>query len=152
MNMTDFDDLLEQKGSAALEARNTSPSVIGTSITAAEIRERISASLYSQLSDDLDENTIRASERAAVHVSAIYSRLGKPVDLDNTITREVVILFTIYEMHLSLGNEKAGREYRIKAKDMIVASLGTYPESEKPQQEKPAIGALTVPARKDYPL
>lgn len=152
MGMTDFDDLLEQKGSAAVEVNSSVRTVTGSSISAAEIRDRLSATLYEQLSDGSDETTLRASERAVIHVSAILSRLGKSLNLDDQVIREVSILFTIYEMHLSLGNEKEGREYRVKAKDLLIASFGAYPEADKPQQDKPAIGAITVPARKDYPL
>ncbi len=151
MELTVFDDLLDSRGSAATKAYTASPLVSGAPITAQEIKARLSARLYDQLSDGADETVVRASERAVLHASAIYSRLGFALNLDDPVSREVVTLFTIYEMHLALGNEEAGREYRLKAKDMIIAAYGEYPEAEKPVSEKPVIGAITIPGKKDWP-
>lgn len=151
MELTGFDDLLDSRGSAATRAYRTNPAVSGAPITAAEIKDRLSDRLYDQLSEGTDETVIRASERAVLHVAAIYSRLGLSLNLDDPVSREVAILFTVYELHLSLGNEEAGREYRLKAKDMIIAAYGEYPEAEKPVSDKPAIGAITVPSKKDWP-
>lgn len=151
MELTGFDDLLESRGSAATKAYTTTPAVSGAPITADEIKDRLSSRLYDQLSDGTDETVIRASERAVLHVAAIYSRLGLTLNLDDPVSREVATLFTVYELHLALGNEEAGREYRLKAKDMIIAAYGDYPEAEKPVSEKPAIGAITVPGKKDWP-
>lgn len=151
MELTGFDDLLQSKGTAGTKAYSQAPAVTGAPITAVEIQARLSNRLYDQLSEDSTDTVIRASERAALHVSAIYGRLGLQLNLDDPVSREVVILYTIYEMHLALGNEVAGREYRLKAKDLIVAAYGEYPEAEKPATERPSIGALTVSAKKELP-
>ncbi len=151
MPMTDFDDLLEQKGTAVVSSRSVSPAASGSVITPDEVRSRLSVQLYEQLSDGSDDTVIRASERAVIHVSAIFGRLGQALNLDLPVAREVALLFTVYELHMALGNEEAGREYRIKAKDLIVSSLGDYPEAANPAADKPAVGAITVPARRVYP-
>jgi hypothetical protein len=149
--MTDFDDLLEQKGTAVVSSSSIFPMVSGVPISPDEVRSRLSVQLYDQLSDGADESVVRASERAVIHVSAIFGRLGQALDLDQPVAREVALLFTVYELHMALGNEEAGREYRIKAKDLIVSSLGDYPEAANPTADKPAVGAITVPARRTYP-
>lgn len=151
MKLTDFDDLLVQKGSAGVRGYEQAPAVVGPAITVAEVKDRLSARLYEQLSDGSDGVVSKAIQRALARGSAIYARLGRVLNLDVSIDREVTILLTIYELHLSLGNAEAGREYRIHAKDLIVATYGNYPEAEKPLEEKPALGALTVSERKDWP-
>ncbi len=154
MDVTDFDDLMQQKGSAATKTTTINPiigSSIGSPITAEEIAEQLTPRLYAQLADPDDDAVIRASERAALHVAAIFSRFGVPLNLDNQMHREIVKNYTIYELHLALGNEEAGKEYRLKAKDYIVALFGEYPEAGSPLSDKPVLGALTVPAQKEYP-
>ncbi len=151
MRLTDFDDLLGQEGSAGVRGYEQVPAVVGTPVTAAEIKDRLSTRLYEQLADGSEDRVTIAMQRAVVRASAVYARLGRVLNLDVSIDREVAILLTIYELHLSLGNAEAGREYRIHAKDLIVATYGNYPEAEKPLEEKPALGALTVPKRKDWP-
>lgn len=151
MEKTGFDDLLEQKGSAATESSSTAYSAAtGTAIAPTEVATRLSPSLYAQLSDGNENTVIRASERAIIHIGTILARLGKRVDLDDPVTREIVLLFTIYELHMALGHEEAGREYRIKAKDLIVAGFGSYPEAAK-EEMGAAMGAITVPKRKLFP-
>jgi hypothetical protein len=151
MELTDFDDLLQSRGTAGTKAYAQSPVITGSPITAEEVQARLSPRLYDQLSEGSPDTVVRASERAVLHVSAIYSRLGLALNIDDPVSREVTTLFTIYELHLALGNEEAGREYRLKAKDLIIAAYGEYPEAEKPATERPALGALTVPARRDWP-
>lgn len=151
MELTEFDDLLHSKGTAGTNAYAQSPAVIGTPITANEVQARLSSRLYDQLSEGSSDTVVRASERAVLHVAAIFGRLGLALNLDDPVGREIATLFTIYELHLALGNEEAGREYRLKAKDLIIAAYGEYPEAEKPATESPALGALTIPARRDWP-
>lgn len=151
MPVTEFDDLLEQKGSGAVQARSVVPLVIGTPIDPVEIQNRLSVQLYDQLADGAEAAVIRAAERASIHVAAIFGRLGKVLNLDDQVSREVALLFTIYEMHLALGHEESGREYRIKAKDLIIAAFGDYPEADKPVTDKVAAGAITIPARRAFP-
>jgi len=151
MPMTDFDDLMVQKGSSALIARSKDPSVVGIPIQPSEIRSRLSERLYLQLSNGDDATVVRAAERASIHLSAIFGRLGRTVSLDLPIDREIAVLFTIYEMHVSLGMYEAGKECRVKAKDLIVATYGDFPEAEKPLADKVAAGAITVSARRPFP-
>lgn len=150
MRATSFDDLLVQKGTASTERISTAPRVLGSPIDASEVAERLSAPLYEQLSDGDDASTLRSVARAEIHASAILGRLGFDLDLDAKVIREIVLLLSIYEMHLALGREEAGREYRLKAKDMIIAAYGAYPEAEKNEGGAP-VAAITVPRRKPYP-
>jgi len=151
MELTGFDDLLQSRGTAGTKAYAQNPAVTGAPITADEVQARLSSRLYDQLSEGSSDTVVRASERAVLHVAAIFGRLGLALNLDDPVGREVATLFTIYELHLALGNEEAGREYRLKAKDLIIAAYGEYPEAEKPATESPALGALTIPARRDWP-
>jgi hypothetical protein len=65
--------------------------------------------------------------------------------------REIVLAMTIYELHLALGHEEAGREYRIKAKDLIVAAFGDYPEAGSGQEAKIPAMAVKTARRKAFP-
>lgn len=102
----------------------------GNPVTAGEVQNRLSASLYKQLSEDSHNTTVRAIERAQVSSGAIFHNLNVAFDLDNQIVREIVLILTVYEMHIALGHEEAGREYRIQAKNIITAAFGRYPDSE----------------------
>ena len=150
MRDTDFDDLLEPKGTAVSTPGTVPYQVKGQPIGASDIKPRMADFQYKTLSRSDDTNIIRASERACVHLGAVFARLGQALDLDNPVHREVTCLWTIYELHLALGHEEAGREWRIKAKDLIIASLGAYPESGQPQEGSPAIGAIAVPRPRRY--
>jgi len=151
INRTEFDELLEEKGSAVTEQVSTAYApASGTPITPAEVSGRLSPALYAQLSEGSESTVIRASERAGIHVGTILSRLGRETDLDDPVTREIVLLFTVYELHMALGHEEAGREYRLKAKDLIVSGFGSFPEAEKQESGSP-VGAVTVPKRKPFP-
>lgn len=102
----------------------------GTAIKADEIRDRLSASLYKQLSESNDDTTLRAVIRAQVHAGAVFRFLSVPFNLDDKIVREIVLLYTVYELHIALGHEEAGREYRMLAKNLIIAAYGKFPDSE----------------------
>jgi hypothetical protein len=52
---------------------------------------------------------------------------------------------------MGLGHEEAGRKYRIKAKDLIIAALGGYPETGSTQEAKVPAGAVVRPRRSQYP-
>lgn len=150
MEVTGFDDLLEQKGSAATLSGAAAPSSTGTPIDPTEVSARLSAGLYAQLSEKSDETVVRASERAVIHVGAILGKLGKALNLDDPTAREIVLLFTVWELHMALGHEEAGREYRIKGRDLIVAAYGAFPETERPESGA-AVAAITVPKRRAFP-
>jgi hypothetical protein len=101
----------------------------GTAIKADEIRDRLSVSLYKQLSESSDDTTLRAVLRAQIHAGAIFRFLNVSFDLDDKVVREIVLLYTVYELHIALGHEEAGREYRILAKNLIIAAYGKFPNA-----------------------
>jgi DNA gyrase/topoisomerase IV subunit B len=150
---TDFDDLVEsrERETASTASRSSSYRVTGSAITADEVKARLAEALYTQLEDGSAANVIRASERAVIHVGAIAARLGKILNLDDTVEREIVLNFTIYELHMALGHEEAGKEYRLKAKDLIIAAWGGYPEADKETGASVPLGAVTTEKRKPYP-
>jgi hypothetical protein len=152
MRTTDFDDLLEQRSAAAVtEQLAITYTSNGSPITAAEVSARLAPSLYAQLADGDDSSVIRAAERATIHIGTIAARHGRPLDLDDTVMREIVLDMTIYELHMKLGHEEAGREYRIKAKDLILAAFGDYPESGSAQDARVPVGAVKTAHRRIYP-
>lgn len=152
MPITDFDDLLGPDPATAATAGTTVPfAIAGAPIAPPEIQDRLSANLYAQLSDGDDATVVRAAERATIHVGAIAARLGKTLNLDETVAREIVVLFTIYELHMALGHADAGKEYRMKAKDLIISTFGNFPEAGTPVEAPQAAAAVVTPARRSYP-
>lgn len=119
----------------------------GTPITAQEVKDRLSESLYRTLSDDDDAVTLRAVERAQVYVGSVLYYLGKSLNLDDKVVREIVLMHTIYELHIALGHEEAGREYRIQAKNMIIAAYGSFPDSDSQQTAAESGGAVVTSPR-----
>ena len=152
MGITEFDDLLDMRHPASVtEQLAIAYNVVGSSITAAEVANRLAPALYSQLADGDESSVVRAAERATIHIGTIAARLGRPLNLDDTVMREIVLDMTIYELHMKLGHEEAGREYRIKAKDLIVAAFGDYPEAGSAQEGKPPAAAVKQAHRRPYP-
>lgn len=132
----------------ATKAAQESPfAPFGTPITAQEVKDRLSESLYRTLSDDDDAVTLRAVERAQVYVGSVLSYLGKSLNLDDKVVREIVLMHTIYELHIALGHEEAGREYRIQAKNMIIAAYGAFPDSDSQQTAAESGGAVVTSPR-----
>jgi hypothetical protein len=117
----------------------------GEPVVPEEVRERLSGNLYIQLSENDDETTSAAIRRAEIYTGAVLRRLDVPFSLDNEIVREVVLINTVYELHIALGHEEAGREYRLKAKDIILAAWGGYPDTDNPVTEKAAAAAVVTP-------
>lgn len=152
MAITAFDDLLDGMSSTTVtDQLAIDYASKGSPITAAEVADRLSPSLYAQLADSDEASVVRAAERATIHIGTIAARLGKTLDLDDTVMREIVLDMTIYELHMKLGHEEAGREYRIKAKDLIVAAFGGYPEAGSSQEAKVPAGAVCQTVRRPYP-
>jgi len=152
MRTTCFDDLLSPEGHAAVTGDlSVSYTTKGSPIAPSEISSRIAPSLYAQLSDGDESTVARAAERASIQVSIVAARLGRVLDLDDQAMREIVLLMTIYELHMALGHEEAGREYRIRAKDLIVAAFGDYPEAGSTQEAKIPAGAVKQAHRRPYP-
>ncbi|MCL2762226.1 MAG: hypothetical protein FWD36_03335 [Treponema sp.] len=123
---------------------------LGEPVTPEEVSDRLSKNLYTQLADGSDETVREAIARAGIYVGAVLRRLSVPYNLDDTVVREVVLIHTIYELHIALGHEEAGKEYRIKARDIIRAAWGDFPEASTPP-EKGTAAAVAVPPKRDKP-
>jgi len=140
---------MDELGFAGIPARKQDAAAFapfGEPVTPEEVAARLSRNLYDQLSEKSDETVRDAIARACVYVGAVLRRLRAPFSLDNQIVREVVLIHTIYELHIALGHEEAGREYRAKAKDIIRAAWGDFPEADS-APEKGAAAAVAVPGK-----
>jgi hypothetical protein len=124
---------------------------IGTAVTADEIKTRLSGNLYTQLCDGDDTNTMAAVQRAEIYAGSVFRRLLVSFNLDIHVQREFVLLMTIYELHMALGHEEAGREYRLKGKDIILAVYGDYPDTDDKTPAKSAAAAVSVPNQAPAP-
>jgi len=131
-----------------LEAVMATFNPLGEPVTPAEVAERLSKNLYTQLSDGSDDTVRGAISRAVIYTGAVLRRLSVPYDLDDKIVREVVLMHTVYELHIALGHEEAGKEYRIKARDIIRAAWGDFPESGTPPEKGAAASVAAPPKRK----
>jgi hypothetical protein len=119
----------------------------GAPIAAEELRKRLSRNLYDQLSEKSEGTVTDAVSRAEIYVGAVLNYLGVRLDLDAPVIREIVLMQTVYELHMALGHEEAGREYRIQAKNTIVAAFGSFPDSDSAAPERPAVAAVAVPPK-----
>jgi len=135
---------------AELEAVLATFNPLGDPVTPVEVAERLSRNLYTQLSDGSDDTVWGAISRAVIYIGTVLRRFKEPYDFDNSIIREIVLIHTIYELHIALGHEEAGKEYRIKARDIIRAAWGDFPESDSPP-EKGAAAAVAVPPKRTKP-
>jgi hypothetical protein len=119
----------------------------GTPVTAEEVKKRLSRNLYDTLSEKSGDTVANAVSRAEVYVGAILNYLNVGFDLDAPVVREIVLMQTVYELHMALGSEETGREYRIQAKNTIVAAFGSFPDSDSAAPERPAVAAVAVPPK-----
>ena len=119
----------------------------GTPVTVEEIKARLSRNLYDQLSEKSSDTVAKAVSRAEVYTGAILRYLNVRFDLDAPVIREIVLMQTVYELHMALGHEEAGREYRTQAKNTIIAAFGSFPDSDSAAPEKPAAAAVAVPPK-----
>ena len=119
----------------------------GTAVTAEEVEKRLSSNLYKQLADGNPDFVPDAISRAQVYIGTILSWLGVQFNLDNNTVREIVLLQTVYELHMALGHEEAGREYRKQMYNTIVAAYGRFPDSDNAEQIKVPAAALQKPER-----
>lgn len=141
-------DFLDQSfltGLPTAKRENIAFAPLGEPVTATEIRARLSESLYEQLSEGKDETVMQAVNRAMIYIGAVLRRFDEPYNLDDKIVRELVLIHTIYELHIALGHEEAGREYRMKARDIILARYGSYPDADKENDTGLPWGAIRVP-------
>jgi len=134
---------------AELQAVMATFNPLGDPVTPEEVAERLSKNLYTQLSDGSDDTVWGAISRAVIYIGAVLRRLNVPYDFDNKIVREIVLMHTIYELHIALGHEEAGKEYRIKARDIIRAAWGDFPESNSPPEKGAAAAVVTPSKRKE---
>lgn len=117
----------------------------GTPVTADEVAQRLSRNLYVQLSDGDDRTVLDATSRAEVYIGTVLGYLGRTLDLDDRVMREIVLMQTVYELHMALGHEEAGREYRIQAKNTIVAAYGSFPDSDASVRPDPGAAVVRPP-------
>jgi len=122
---------------------------LGEPVTPEEVAARLSRNLYDQLSEKSDDTVRDAITRAGIYIGAVLRRLRVPFNLDDKVVREVVLIHTIYELHIALGHEEAGKEYRVKAKDIIRAAWGDFPEAESAPEKGAAAAVAVPPKRKD---
>jgi hypothetical protein len=122
-------------------------SPFGEPVTPEEVAQRLSRNLYAQLADGEDDTVRDAITRAQIYVGSVLRRLHVPFNLDDKVVREVVLIHTVYELHIALGHEEAGKEYRVKAKDIIRAAWGDFPEADS-APEKGAVAAVAVPPKR----
>ena len=123
-------------------------SPLGEPVTPEEVAARLSENLYKQLSEESDDHVRGAISRAEIYVGAVMRRFSTAYNLDDKIIREVVLIHTIYELHIALGHEEAGREYRMKARDIILAAWGNFPDSDTPPKKNAAASVAVPPKRK----
>lgn len=118
----------------------------GKSITVDELSKRLSPNLYAQLSDGSDQAVLDAVERAQIYIGVVLSYLGVKINLDDKIHREIVLMQSIYELHMALGHEEAGREYRLQAKNTIISAFGSFPDSDNQAIAKTSAAVVIKPA------
>jgi len=131
----------------AVQPATVAFAALGDPVMPHEVAERLSQNLYTQLADGSDDTVRDAITRAGIYVGAVLRRLNVPYNLDDAVVREVVLIHTIYELHIALGHEEAGREYRVKARDIIRAEWGDFPDSGSPPEKSPAAAVAAPPKR-----
>ena len=122
----------------------------GEPVTPEEVSRRLGQNLYTQLADGSDETVNNAITRASIYIGSVMRIFRQPFDIDNKVIREVVLVYTIYELHMALGHEEAGREYCIKARDIIRAAWGDFPDSDSPPEKGVAASVAVPPKRKGF--
>ena len=96
-------------------------------VLVSEVQARLSHNLYQQLSDGSEEFVLEAMKRAKVELSSVLDWLNVFLDLDVPVQREAFLHLTVYHLHLALGHEDEGTEYRAMAKSLIANAYGNYP-------------------------
>jgi hypothetical protein len=142
---------MDELGIADIPAAKPSGAVLftpfGEPVTPADVQERLSNNLYDQLSEKSEDVALAAINRAMIYVGAVLRRLNVAFNLDDRTVREVALIHTVYELHIALGHEEAGREYRMRARDIIRAAWGDFPEADS-APEKGAAAAVAVPPKR----
>lgn len=120
----------------------------GAAITAEEVEKRLSSNLYRQLSDDSEQFVLDAVSRAQVYIGTLLAWKKVQFNLGNSTIREIVLMQTLYELHMALGHEEAGREYRTQMKNTFIAAFGSFPDSDNSDTvEKAPAAQVVVPPK-----
>lgn len=101
-------------------------------VLVSEVQARLSHNLYQQLSDGSEEFVLEAMKRAKVELSSVLDWLNVFLDLEVPVQREAFLYLTVYHLHLALGHEDEGAEYRAMAKSLIANAYGNYPAESAP--------------------
>ena len=104
--------------------------LFGEAVTVEEVSKRLSNNLYRQLSEDSDQFVLDAVSRAQVYIGTLLSWKKVSFNQDNRTIREIVLMQTLYELHMALGHEEAGREFRTQMKNTFIAAFGSFPDSD----------------------
>jgi hypothetical protein len=110
--------------------------------------EEVAGRLYDQLSKKDDETTARAIGRAEIYVGVLLRYKGETLNLDDKIARELVLMRAVYELHIALGHEEAGREYRFLMKNTFIAAYGSFPDADDTAAPALPAGAVTKSSRR----
>lgn len=124
----------------------------GQTITAEEVSKRLSDNLYRQLSDDSETFVLDAISRAEVYIGTLLKWKNISFNLDNQTIREIVLMQTLYELHMALGHEEAGREFRTQMKNTFIAAFGSFPDSDNTTKAEQASAAQVVAPPKNTKL
>lgn len=120
------------------------PSVDG--VFPSEVRARLSHNLYEQLSDGSEEFVLEALRRAKVELDSVLGWLGVPVDSAVPVQREALLYLAVHQLHLALGHEEEGNEFRRMAERLVSSSYGSYPgDGENPSSAGIAAGVVVAP-------
>lgn len=117
-------------------------------ITVENIKAKISAKLYDELTEGDDTVTAGCIAAAIVQEETLLSLVQKKLIPDLPLHREVGRLLTIYQMYVYNGDEEGGREYLVQASDLISTKYGNLDDAKK--KLTPA-GAVKKPRRKSWP-
>lgn len=118
------------------------------SLSVDAIKAAISAKLYSELTND--DNTIaeRSIEAGIIRAEGFLAVVGKTLDLNLPLHRDIARLLTVYELYVYNGDAKGGSEYLTTATDLVSVHYG---DVEKARTTPPPAGAVATPKRRSLP-
>lgn len=119
------------------------PSVDG--VFPSEVAARLSHNLYEQLSDGSEDFVLEALKRARIELGTVLEWLAVQVNLDIPAQRESLLYLAIYHLHLALGHEDEGAEFRNMAKVLISNAYGSYPSSTEGSNNSATAGVVVNP-------
>ncbi len=111
-----------------------------------EVAARLGHNLYEQLSDGSEEFVLEALRRAKVELDSVLGWLGVPVDSAVPVQREALLYLAVYQLHLALGHEDEGNEFRRMAERLVASRYGSYPgDGENSSSAGIAAGVVVAP-------